>query len=234
MRVRNDFPKMVDTAPYSSVFNAFVNAAESYSEAPFLRAPAISTKSYAPGEIAYSYGEVQAQVDQLVASYGELGLQVGDRVALAFDSRLDVYLHLLALNALGVSIVPLNSASSDAELLYVIEHSDSRLVVTATDFRERLDTLVDKLESCDIIGEAEFESGNKPAPCVQTDPSTEAALLYTSGTTGAPKGCMLSNEYFLCVGTWYNGLGGTCTLEQSDRLLTPLPPNHMNALCAWQ
>ena len=197
---------MTDAAPYSSVFDAFVNAAESYSERPFLRAPAISTKSYSPGEIAYSYGEAKARVDGLIGNYADRGLHVGDRVALVFDSRLDVYLHLLALNALGVSIVPLNSASSDAESLYLIEHSDSRLVVTATDFRERFDTLVEKLVDCDVVGEADFESSNKPARRVQTGLSTEAALLYTSGTTGRPKGCMLSNEYFLAIGIWYNAL----------------------------
>ena len=42
---------------------------------------------------------------------------------------------------------------------------------------------------------------------------------------------MLSNDYFLAIGVWYNGLGGVCTIDQHDRLLTPLPPNHMNALC---
>ena len=42
---------------------------------------------------------------------------------------------------------------------------------------------------------------------------------------------MLSNEYFLAIGEWYIGLGGMCSLDEHDRLLTPLPPNHMNALC---
>ena len=222
---------MIEVARYSSVFNAFSKAAETYSDRPFLRAPAISTHGYAPGEIAYSYREAKAEVAQLIAAFAGRRLQVGDRVALVFDSRLNVYLHLLALNALGVSIVPLNSAASDAELLYVIEHSDCCLIVSAPEYRNRVETLVKESGDCEVVCEADLAGNEHSLLRARTELSTEAALLYTSGTTGKPKGCMLSNEYFLCFGRWYNTLGGTCTLEHSDRLLTPLPPNHMNALC---
>ena len=59
----------------------------------------------------------------------------------------------------------------------------------------------------------------------------EAALLYTSGTTGTPKGCILTNEYFLEIGRLYTGLGGYCRFDAAgDRLATPLPVTHMNAL----
>ncbi|MGI9230043.1 MAG: AMP-binding protein, partial [Gammaproteobacteria bacterium] len=69
------------------------------------------------------------------------------------------------------------------------------------------------------------------AAAVATD-GTEAALLYTSGTTGQPKGCILSNDYFISMGQWYNSLDGYCALQQGrERLLTPLPLTHMNALC---
>ena len=61
--------------------------------------------------------------------------------------------------------------------------------------------------------------------------ASECALLYTSGTTGRPKGCMLSNHYFLNAGEWYLGVGGVGTLEPgAERILNPLPLFHMNAL----
>jgi len=56
-------------------------------------------------------------------------------------------------------------------------------------------------------------------------------LLYTSGSTGKPKGCILNNEYFTEFGAWYRDIGGLCELVPGqERLLTPLPMVHMNAM----
>ena len=206
-----------------SVFDAFARSAARFAERPFLRSPGTATERAA----TYTYAETAARVGELIPGYAARELGVGDRVALAFDSRLEVYLHLLALNALGVSIVPLSSAATDTELEFLIAHSDARLLVAAPEHIGRLT----KFASCDVIGETALGGDGRQVQPATTAADTEAALLYTSGTTGKPKGCMLSNEYFLAIADWYNGLGGICALDENDRLLTPLPPNHMNALC---
>ncbi len=212
---------------FHSVHHAFELAAKQHGPRTFLRAPAGSTKKYAEGAIEYSYNETKNCVDKLIEGYSAWGLQPGDRVAVAFDNRLDVYLHLLALNALGVSIVPLNSGAGDDELRHIIGHSDSRLLVALPEYTERFAGL----GVCEVITEGDMTGNCESVTIAASGLSFEAALLYTSGTTGTPKGCMLSNEYFLAIGAWYIGLGDICTLDEYDRLLTPLPPNHMNALC---
>ncbi|MEX2496131.1 MAG: AMP-binding protein, partial [Woeseia sp.] len=164
--------------------------------------------------------------------YAGQGLLPDLRVAVAFDSRLDVYLHLLALNGLGVSLVPLNMGGTDYEIARLVEHCDCSLAVSADEHAGRLRTLAGPATACRVLSLAELHAGAGLGPAtVAGVGSREAALLYTSGTTGHPKGCMLTNAYFLALGRWYNGLGGRCELTSSDRLLTPLPPHHMNALC---
>jgi len=59
---------------------------------------------------------------------------------------------------------------------------------------------------------------------------TETSLLYTSGTTGRPKGCILTNFYYLNVGVWYRDIGGLMKIEYGqERFLNPLPLFHMNS-----
>jgi acyl-CoA synthetase (AMP-forming)/AMP-acid ligase II len=159
-----------------------------------------------PEGIEYGYAEALKNVVQISERYRAAGYGPGHRVALRLPNCPEFLLHFLALNSIGAAVVPVNPDYRAAELDYVLSHSEAAALITR-------DTL---------------ERPPRPGP---RGDGTECALLYTSGTTGKPKGCLLSNLYFLHAGRRYLEEGGLCALrEGEERLITPLPLFHMNAL----
>jgi acyl-CoA synthetase (AMP-forming)/AMP-acid ligase II len=129
--------------------------------------------------------------------------------------------------------VPLNVDLRPAELDYLIRHSELCLAVGAANRMAALAEAAARTGTCVAIDvdAARFPHAPHPAQDRPPDGRTECALLYTSGTTGKPKGCVLSNEYFMRCGTWYATLDGICTLHPGEeRLITPLPMVHVNAM----
>ena len=218
-----------------TIYAQFANTASVYADRPFVHIPAQATRDYVEGPVDITYGQAREQADALVEVYRNAGYGMGHRVALALDNRLDFLLHFLALNALGASIVPVNTGFTRAEMSYVLEHSDSVLAISLPEHRANLSAAVASLAAgMPVVSTEQLAAippaDNEPAESQPVD-ETEAGLLYTSGTTGKPKGCMLSNYYFENLGHWYRDLGGYCQLEPGrERLITPLPLVHMNAL----
>ena len=182
----------------TTVHSAFARTAAAHGAKPFLEMPA--------WQLRLTYGEAAERIAEIANRYRARGYVPGHRVALHFETRPEFLLHFLALNSLGISVLPLNPDYRSAELQYVLGHSEASAVIT----RQGL------------------EDPPKPGkPCG----AQECALLYTSGTTGTPKGCLLSNFYFLNVGQRYLDEGDLCSIRPGEeRLITPLPLFHMNAL----
>ncbi len=212
-----------------TVFTVFENTAAACASRDFLHVPADACRDYADGPLSLSYGKARARIEALAARIHAAGYRQGHRVALALDNRPEFFIHFLALAKLGVSIVPLNAAMSVKELTYVLGHADVALAVTHQRHSSHLRAaLPGATPLCVLTG---LGAPLAPAAGPRVAGAAEAALLYTSGTTGAPKGCILTTEYFLEIGRLYTGLGGYCRFDGAgDRLATPLPVTHMNAL----
>jgi acyl-CoA synthetase (AMP-forming)/AMP-acid ligase II len=194
------------------VFSAFEQTARTHGAKPFL---------HVPGGAELSYGEALAQVGAIAVRYRARGWGAGHRVALLLENRPEFLLHFLALNSLRASIVPLNPDARPAELAYVLDHSEAALVVTLPEHAAKFPGRTLAV----LQGEVDPPVAGAPGD------ATECALLYTSGTTGRPKGCLLGDFYFLNLGRQYVTEGGLCAVrEGEERLITPLPLFHMNAL----
>jgi acyl-CoA synthetase (AMP-forming)/AMP-acid ligase II len=221
--------------PPDTVAHAFAQSAARFGTRPFLAVLPETAGNYdiAAGETRYA--QAQEKIDGLRAAYRAAGYGHGHRVGLSLENRPDFFWHWFALNGLGVSVVPINADLRAAELEYLIGHSEIALAVALP---QRHDTLHAASRAA-RRPVAVMAAGDAPplppfpAPLAQLpiDVRTECALLYTSGTTGRPKGCILPNRYFLHAGAWYAGIGGLAQLHAGEeRMLTPLPLVHMNAM----
>ncbi len=214
----------------STVTETFLESVQRYGDRPFLMLVADTAERYGCAPETVSYAQAWQRISSLAGHYRSLlDGQSPERIALGLDNRPDFFYHWLALNALGISVVPLNPAWQSAELEYVLGHSEAAHAVVLADRLEVVAAAAPK--DVGVHAVTDFDLGeSRPAEPVG-EASTECALLYTSGTTGKPKGCMLSNEYFSTTGAWYRDVGGYCALTPGeDRLVSPLPMYHMNAM----
>lgn len=219
----------------TSVYDSFCHSVERYADHAMLHIPAVASRAYAEGAVDYSYRQMAERVEAQKQIYAGAGYGHGHRVALVLENRAEFFVHWFALNALGASVVPVNAEMTTAEIAYLLQHSESCLVVSIGVHLPALRSAVAQAGiSLPVIDESESE--RLPAAAAgagegTSDASTECALLYTSGSTGKPKGCVLSNEYFHVCAQWYRDMGGLCPVEEGvERLLTPLPLVHMNAM----
>ncbi len=219
-----------------TVHDLFAATARRTPDAPFLCIESVTAEAYGitPGQI--TWGEAAGEVERLRAAYALAGYSVGHRVGLLLENRPAFLFNWFALNALGVSVVPINGEMRASELAYLIGHSGMSLAVSLGGRCADLQAAASQAGRDLAVVEAgtkAFPKAPAAQPRVETalDGQTECALLYTSGTTGRPKGCRLANNYFIRAGQWYAGLDGVCSVRQdAERVITPLPLNHVNAM----
>jgi crotonobetaine/carnitine-CoA ligase len=221
----------------STIGDAFSRAAHRFADRPFLIIPANGSRNYRPEGLVMDYAAVASAVAALAERYNSAGYGHGHRVALFLENRPEHFLHKLALNSIGACCVPVNPDYRSGELAWLLRHSRVELIVVTAGRLAQLRAACAEVSTpihvavLEELEQGETLPGSRSAPLLGSPSgSTAASILYTSGTTGRPKGCVLSHAYELAAGMWYATRGGLSTFRiGGDRIYNPLPLFHVNA-----
>ena len=154
-----------------------------------------------------------------------LGLRPADRVALIMRNVPEYIELLLAGWYAGLTVVPINSKLHAREFEYILRHAGAKLCFVTPDL---IDTVgaIDGLERIIEIGSPEYEAlrTGDPVPMTAVDPDDVAWLFYTSGTTGRPKGAMLTHRNLLAMTLSY--FADVDQIGPEDAIVHAAPMSH--------
>ena len=183
---------------------------------------------------SFTFSELAARVDRMAAALAGSGIGPSDRVGIMLPNRVEWPLAWLGLARIGAVMVPVNIGYRIADAGFVVGHAGLRAVVTMREFAPLLLDVQTAngaaFELLCIDGDAHGDAfdlqalieahSNDAPPAVDIDSHTLVNVQYTSGTTGEPKGCMLSNSWFMRfawrVMVLHDGLDDTDTLLTSQ------------------
>ena len=186
-----------------------------------------------------SYAALSARIEQTArALKAEYGVGRGDRVAILSLNRPDYLVLLYACARLGAMLVPLNWRLAVAELSFILSDASIKVLILEQAFAEILPALEKSFPEAGVVGLEFLPSrgrtfnelltlargdGRNP----HTDFSCPLLIVYTSGTTGRPKGAVLRQEALLWNGVMSQHMHG---LTSGDHILTVLPFFHVGGL----
>ncbi len=206
--------------------DALARHAAARPDAPFLFAPET-------GRIL-TYAELDRQARLLARFLASMGLVKGDKVGLFLHNAYQTAALFLGSMMGGYVCAPFNLLAQCSQLAYVFAHSDCKVLFTAREYEARVAEALPRSGGPEVIvidpdAPGLFLQHRLPAftplPVAASDP---ALLMYTSGTTGTPKGALLTQGNLVAsarsVSAWHK-------LGPEDRVLSALPLYHINGQC---
>jgi len=192
------------------------------------------------GTFRCTYRETNRRVNQLANGLRELGINRGQNVSLLMHNCPEFIEVLFACFKAGIGAVPINSRLHPNEYCYIIENSESSAVVLGEEFREDLHARRQSLPGVKhyvclaspgegmLDYEAQIAGPSTEFEEVDIDPDELAWLFYTSGTTGRPKGAMLTHGNLLAM--TMNFFADMSPLGPEDAVLHAAPMSHGSGL----
>lgn len=189
--------------------------------------------------IRRNFGELNERANRLANAMRGLGVGHGDRVALLALNEPEYYDLFFGLGKIGAILVPVNYRLAGPEIQYILSDSGAKVLVFSPEFTATVDSIRKDIPAqvCIAIPEDPPEWAISYEKLIQNSSSQEPeikggdddtlTILYTSGTTGKPKGAELTHAYYF----WSSiNLSTTLGLDIGDRGIIALPLFHIAAL----
>lgn len=187
------------------------------------------------GDQDTTFAQFDEMVGKLAGGLGMAGIGPGDRVLVMMRNSFEMVCSWMATNRVGAVWVPINVELKSITLKHVIEAANSKIAIvdrelwpTLTDLAvlDPLNVYIKSHDNGNNDLSALFDRGSPVLAHTEVTPATTAAFLYTSGTTGRSKPCILSHEYFILQAT---ALIEGCEVREEDVLYCPFPLFHADA-----
>jgi acyl-CoA synthetase (AMP-forming)/AMP-acid ligase II len=179
-----------------------------------------------------TYGDLARVGAELGAYLAHEGIPPGSVVSFMLPNGVAAASIFLGTMYAGYIVSPINLLAQDAQLEYTLAHSGTRLIFAAPEFVGRLRALLRRPDNPAPVHPTDPDRlelpRQAPAPLAAVDPQTPAMLMYTSGTTGEPKGALLSHWNMVCAG---RAVVEAQAMTSADRVLSSLPLYHINGQC---
>lgn len=185
-----------------------------------------------------SYSDFAARVDALARGLRDAGAESGKHVALLAPTRWETLAAVLAVMASGATAMPVDMQFGDEQLAHVLNDAEPFMAICVEESAEhlasldletpprilRLDLPADDSRSLFALGDPDKPNRPNGPDLPDVEPEDQAALFYTSGTTGPPKGVPLTHAN---LAFQMNAVAQTGLIGPGDRLLLPLPLHHV-------
>jgi crotonobetaine/carnitine-CoA ligase len=196
--------------------------------------------------VEYSARRMDAESNRLAQALAGFGVEKGDRVATLLENSPAQVVAFFAALKLGAVQVPINTAYKGDFLRHQLADSGSKVVVVQGDFAGRVASVaggdLPELAAAVVVGPPDevidgvpahdwddllSRSPDAPVPDAGVRPADLACFIYTAGTTGPSKGCMLPHNYIVALA---DQIGRAWQRRPDDVVITPLPLFHFNAI----
>jgi len=192
------------------------------------------------GDVRLSYRDLDATVNRIASNLSALGIAPGDRVALVLGNSAEFIQVLMAAIRIGAIAVPVNVREQTPEFAYILNHCSARLLVHDAAVAGRLPKSQDLPDLVHRYSVGHVTDGARsfddlladpgpPPPVCETGEEDIAVILYTSGTTGRPKGAMLTH-FNICHSVMHFEM--CMALTREERSVLAVPASHVTGLVA--